>query len=285
MEDCVDPTSHWRNSFEIPEMAADGMDGSEDEGRMSEDELNYVDSEEDEGQRKPWVKKSYPKFNPETNLKDPKFQVDQTFTIANWFRKAVRSHALKQRRAVVFEKNDPNRIRVRCKVENCGWEIFASIYRFLNSKMHGHKYVNHWRMNPNWNFNRFAQQLRDDYGVDASLWQYHRIKRHTMKLIERIVKDQYAHLWDYCAELRRKNPGSTIQVKCNLDGDKPMFQRIYVCLTALRKGWIEGCRMIIGLDGCFIKGLHKWQLLTAIGVDPNNQMFPIAYALVKIENR
>ena len=91
-------------------------------------------------------------------------------------------------------------------------------------------------MNPNWNFSGFVQQLRDDYGVDASLWQYYRARKHARKLIEGTVKDQYAHLWDYCAVLRRMNPGSTIQVKCNLDGDKPVFQRIYVCLAALRKG-------------------------------------------------
>ena len=81
------------------------------------------------------------------------------------------------------------------------------------------------------------------------------------------------------------NPGSTTQVKCSLDGDIPVFQRIYICLAALRKGWLEGCRRIIGLDGCFIKGQHRGQLLTAVGVDPNNQMYPIAYVVVETENR
>ena len=31
--------------------------------------------------------------------------------------------------------------------------------------------------------------------------------------------------------------------------------------------------------------MHKGQLLTAVGVDPNNQMFPIAYAIVEAESR
>ena len=126
--------------------------------------------------------------------------------------------------------------------------------------------------------------MRDDYSVDASLWQYYRARKHAKKLIEGTVKEQYARIWDYCAELRRMNPGLTTQVKCSLDGDIPVFQRIYICLAALRKSWLEGCRRIIGLDGCFIKGQHKGQLLTAVGVDPNNQMYPIAYALVEIES-
>ncbi len=39
------------------------------------------------------------------------------------------------------------------------------------------------------------------------------------------------------------------------------------------------------MDGCFIKGHHRGQLLTAVGVDPNNQMYPIAYAIVESECR
>ena len=76
-------------------------------------------------------------------------------------------------------------------------------------------------------------------------------------------------------------------MKCSSeDGDaNPKFMRLYICLHALKKGWKKGCRCIIGLDGCFIKGYHTGQLLTAIGVDPNNQMYPIAYALVESECR
>ena len=35
------------------------------------------------------------------------------------------------------------------------------------------------------------------------------------------------------------------------------------------------------MDGCFIKGFHTGQLLTAIRVDPNNQMYPVAYVLLE----
>lgn len=47
----------------------------------------------------------------------------------------------------------------------------------------------------------------------------------------------------------------------------------------------EGCRNIIGLDGCFLKGVCKGQLLCAVGRDGNNQMFPIAWAVVSVENK
>ena len=41
---------------------------------------------------------------------------------------------------------------------------------------------------------------------------------------------------------------------------------------------------MIGLDGCFLKGYVKGELLTAIeSRDANNQMFLIAWAVVEVE--
>ncbi|GJX47086.1 60S ribosomal protein L34 [Tanacetum coccineum] len=45
-----------------------------------------------------------------------------------------------------------------------------------------------------------------------------------------------------------------------------------------------GCRKVIGLDGCFLKGTCRGKLLTAMGRDGNNQMFPIAWVVVNVEN-
>ncbi|CAN1167851.1 hypothetical protein LINPERHAP2_LOCUS27483 [Linum perenne] len=45
-----------------------------------------------------------------------------------------------------------------------------------------------------------------------------------------------------------------------------------------------GCRKLFALDGCFLKGEVKGMILTAVGKDGNNQMFPIAWAVVEGEN-
>jgi hypothetical protein len=85
-------------------------------------------------------------------------------------------------------------------------------------------------------------------------------------------------------ELLRSNPGSTVAV-C-LDAsimDKNIFQRFYVCFKALKDGFKAGCRKVIGLDGCFFKGACQGELLCAIGRDANNQMYPVAWAVVEKE--
>ena len=66
---------------------------------------------------------------------------------------------------------------------------------------------------------------------------------------------------------------------------KNYFSKFYVCFDALKKGWKEGCKKIIGLDGCFLKGICKGELLCSVGRDENNRIYPITWAVVCVENK
>ena len=48
---------------------------------------------------------------------------------------------------------------------------------------------------------------------------------------------------------------------------------------------MEGCRKIIGFDGCFLKGSCNGELLVAVGRNGNQQIFPIAWAVVDTETK
>ncbi|GJR06128.1 multidrug resistance-associated protein 5 [Tanacetum coccineum] len=67
--------------------------------------------------------------------------------------------------------------------------------------------------------------------------------------------------------------------------DKTYFDRFYVCFVGLTDGWKAGCRKVIALDGCCIKSLNQGKLLSAIGRDVNNQIYPVAWAVVNVENK
>ena len=75
-----------------------------------------------------------------------------------------------------------------------------------------------------------------------------------------------------------------MKIKCDLSSHGPVFERIYVCLEACKSAFVTTCRPLIRLDGCFLKGEFGGQLLTAVGKDGNNQMFPIDYGIVESEN-
>ncbi|XP_062152008.1 uncharacterized protein LOC133860409 [Alnus glutinosa] len=99
--------------------------------------------------------------------------------------------------------------------------------------------------------------------------------------------EQYGRLWDYCETLRRTNPGSCVMLKFEKTNPNlpAKFHRLYMSLAAMKKGFLEGCRPVIGLDGCFLKGPYKGILLAAVGRDANNNMYPIAIAVVESETK
>ncbi|XP_057432753.1 uncharacterized protein LOC130725552 [Lotus japonicus] len=104
-------------------------------------------------------------------------------------------------------------------------------------------------------------------------------------MIDGAEKDQYTNLRSYADELLRSNPQSTVIIKSSLGANGPVFERMYVCFAACRLAFAHHCRPLIGLDGCFLKGVYGGQLLSAVGKDGNNQMFPIAFAIVEAETR
>ena len=87
----------------------------------------------------------------------------------------------------------------------------------------------------------------------------------------------------YQAEILRSNPGSTYAICLNPDYNFQVFQRIYVCFDACKRGFLAGCRNVIGIDGCFFKGTCNGELICTIGRDANDQIYPVAWAVVEKE--
>jgi len=75
-----------------------------------------------------------------------------------------------------------------------------------------------------------------------------------------------------------------VKVSVEDNKDKKIFRRLYVCLKACKDSFVS-CRPIIGLDGCFLKGKYGGELLTAVARDANDQMLPLAYFVVEVENK
>ncbi|XP_071933625.1 uncharacterized protein [Coffea arabica] len=72
---------------------------------------------------------------------------------------------------------------------------------------------------------------------------------------------------------------------CDLVTKQGKFQRLYMCFTGVKKGFLDACRLVFGLDGTFLKGAASGVLLTAAGVNPNNGLYPIAYAAIEGETK
>ncbi|KAL5561156.1 hypothetical protein UlMin_030903 [Ulmus minor] len=193
--------------------------------------------------------------------------VRQIFPNAKVFKKAVTELLIQQSRQVKLIKNDKRRVRYVCKSEiECPLYVYALM------------------MDDGIGFQiNFAKQLRDDTHVDVSRWNFYRAWRFASRALRGDAKEQFGILWDYCNELKRSNPGTTVKIQTRLVGSEVRFERIYICFDACKQGYMEGCRPLVGLDGCHLKGNHKGQILSTVGIDPNNSMFPIAFSVVEAE--
>ncbi|XP_057740412.1 uncharacterized protein LOC130957585 [Arachis stenosperma] len=60
----------------------------------------------------------------------------------------------------------------------------------------------------------------------------------------------------------------------------PRFLRMYICLDAVKQGFLAGCKPIIGVEGD-----HGQQLLVIVKRDPNDNYFLIVMAAVDVETK
>ncbi|XP_014496729.1 uncharacterized protein LOC106758307 [Vigna radiata var. radiata] len=138
--------------------------------------------------------------------------------------------------------------------------------------------------NPNLKVNDIRTKALRKWNTNVSISKARRAKLIATRQVEGDFKEQYKRVYDYGHELLRCNPKSTVQIKVDSHIGDAIFQRMYVCLKACKDSFIS-CRPIICLDRCFLKGVYKGELLTAVGRDPNDQMLPLAYAVVEVENK
>ncbi|CAI9269996.1 unnamed protein product [Lactuca saligna] len=124
------------------------------------------------------------------------------------------------------------------------------------------------------------------YNINVSVRQCRNAKTLALFEVEGSLKEHYAKLWDYTAEIKRANPGSHVEVFLEPQPDNTVvFDRFYVSFKGVVDGWLDGCRKVIRVDGCFLKGVCREELLSAVGRDANNNIYPLAWAVVNVENK
>ncbi|XP_076931590.1 uncharacterized protein LOC143596788 [Bidens hawaiensis] len=141
------------------------------------------------------------------------------------------------------------------------------------------------------NYNIPVKALQDQfqrkYQIQLSETKVFRARAMARQKIDGNFTTQYALLRDYCKELVRANPGTSVEIEVEKEFNPSnltrQFKRVYICLAPLREGFKACGRDLLGLDGCFMKGPFPGQILTAVGVDSNNCIYPVAYALVEAE--
>ena len=118
-----------------------------------------------------------------------------------------------------------------------------------------------------------------NFVIHVSLTKCFKTKQRAHKIVFGKHNEQYSKIYEYLNKLRQTNVRSTTIcfLKCRL------FKRMYVCLQAMKYEFKAGCRHMINLDGCFLKGYYGGHLLVAVRIDANGSIYPLTYAIVKSE--
>ncbi|XP_058776132.1 uncharacterized protein LOC131650439 [Vicia villosa] len=159
----------------------------------------------------------------------------------------------------------------------------------MSTKWLSKRLQNSLKTNPKLKLKDIKEKAQKKWIVGVNKTKAIRAKFATRDMVDGSFLGNYTRIYDYCHEVLRTNPGSTVKlnvtpVQENVEDKRPYFKRLYICYAACKKCF-KLCRPIIGLDGCFLKGLSGGQILAAIGTDPNDQMLPISFAVVEGETK
>ena len=228
----------------------------EEQGHYESEEL-LSGSEEDED-----PPRRFPSFNEVPDLTDFKWEVGTLFGTKDEFKDAIKTYAVHSGRDLKFEKNDSYRVRVRCK-EGCVWEAY--LFKLPNEAtwqlrkiVDNHTCSREYRvrmLSSRWLSKDLVEGVKENHLIRLtdiqnrvqSKWnsgitktKASRARRMARDKVDGSFKEQYYRLYDYCHNLLKSNPGSTVKllvdsphvdqtvVDIAAEVNNPIFKRLYM---------------------------------------------------------
>nr|XP_023879058.1 uncharacterized protein LOC111991514 [Quercus suber] len=245
----------------VKEQVTDDRKRPEAAGSDEATASDQVDSSEDEDE-----KVAYPEFNENTGMSNPQLCKGMKFPNVKVFKAALREYAVRKFVDIKFKLSEKTKASVYCKYD-CGWRDFNK--------------------NPDWAVSGVKHRVMQDVNVDLSINQVYRAKRKAKEFILGDERLQYRKLMDYAEMIRVTNVRSKVilQTEITEPNTQPKFKRMYMRYNAQKVGFLEGCRPLVGLDGCHLNGKFGGHILSATGRNENDNIFPVALGVVEQENR
>ncbi|XP_074283641.1 uncharacterized protein LOC141608178 [Silene latifolia] len=158
--------------------------------------------------------------------------------------------------------------------------------RQLKSTWLAKQFLEVFKATPHWPAKDIIETVRRAYKIMIKKSFAYKVKYYAHKLLHGSMKEHYSKLGSYMSVLEQEYPNSTFTLctKPHVRMSDPVFFRMFICFDALKRGWVEGCRKLLCVDACFLKTFLGGQLISAIGRDANDQMYPLAWAVVEGEN-
>ncbi|KAL2904518.1 Trafficking kinesin-binding protein 1 [Bienertia sinuspersici] len=238
------------------------------------------------------------------------WKVGHRFPNRKSFKDAVARYAIFQGRnlsIVLSDKKRGQRLGVKC-MPGCEFSLYASWNSatscfIVKSVKSGHCCVRNMEKNkqlkstwmaqqfleifkarPHWPAKDIIETVKRAYKVIIKKDLAYKVKYEAHRMLHGSMKEHYMKVRRYLAAIKETSPESMLVLVTDEKKCPPVFKRLFVCFDGIAKGWIEGCRKVLCIDACFLKTFLGGQLLAAVGRDGNDQMYPVAWAVVEGEN-
>lgn len=231
--------------------------------------------------------------------------VGQRFNSFSELREALHKYSIAHGFAYRYKKNDSHRISVKCKTEGCPWRIYASKLSTTQlvciKKMEsthtcegsvlkaGYRSTRGWvgniikeklKASPSYKPKDIADDIKREYGIQLNYSQAWRAKEIAREQLQGSYKDAYTQLPYFCEKIKETNPGSFATFTTKEDSS---FHRLFVSFYASISGFHKGCRPLLFLDSSPLNLKYQGELLAATAMDGNDNVFPVAFAVVDAE--
>nr|KAJ0202102.1 hypothetical protein LSAT_V11C600320660 [Lactuca sativa] len=170
----------------------------------------------------------------------------------------VTNYAFKNIYDLWYEKSNHQRLLIKSlnDMHNC-----ARVFKFgsiVTYKWIGNLFMNQILQKPKMSIRKLKAKVSKKFNLIESVGPCRNARKYAFKEIKGSLKEHYVKTWSYEEEIKRTNPRSTVKVDVDVMPDgTTYFSKFYVCFKGLKDGWIEGCRRVIGLDGCFLKDICR----------------------------
>ncbi|KAL4335024.1 hypothetical protein GQ457_07G004420 [Hibiscus cannabinus] len=252
------------NDTEENEVSSVGLSTGEETDYLGSSDVGSYETDKDGD----FVSRKTSKVFFDSSTSEPRFELGMIFENGKQFKDALYAYDVAHRFDFLFVSNRKEKVRVVCKGKGCPFVVHAS-----------------------WDKSDCCFKIKTlvtDHNCSVTFKnkraKYKFVGKHFISKIRIVPK---LRLFDYVLALRTADPDGSFDLVVERPTviDIPKFRRLYVCFGALKEGFKRYCRHVIGVDGCFLKGSLKGEILSAVGRDSNNQIFPIAWAFVEVENR
>ncbi|KAM7487979.1 hypothetical protein LguiB_025463 [Lonicera macranthoides] len=231
--------------------------------------------------------------------------VDQRFRSFTEFREALHKFSIAHGFTYKYKKNDSHRVTVKCKSEGCPWRIYVSRLATTQlvcikkmSSTHtckgapvkpGYRSTKGWvgniikeklKVSPNYKPKDIATDIKREYGIQLNYSQAWRAKEIAREELQGSYKEAYSQLPLFCEKIMETNPGSLATFTTKEDSS---FHRLFISFHASISGFQQGCRPLLFLDSTPLNSKYQGMLLAATAADGDDDVFPVAFAVVDEE--